>query len=105
MDKKLNGSNSVLEGKIHFKEKELAEENFKYLDLDELIFNFIKKNNATKTRIKVHDITRNFSKYRSQKMAFGCSPSLKSLSLHWKDLFTANPVHFHLGNQASFLYL
>lgn len=42
-DKKLNGSNSVLEGKIHLKEKELAEENFKYLDLDESIFNFIKR--------------------------------------------------------------
>ena len=43
MGKKLNGSNSVLEGEIHFREKELAEEKSKYSDLDELIFNFTKR--------------------------------------------------------------
>lgn len=58
-----------------------------------------------RTQIKVHDIPRDFSKYHFQQMAFGYDPSLKSLSLHWKDLFTAVPVHFHLGNKASFLYL
>lgn len=41
LGKKLNGSNSVLEGKIYF--KELAEEKSKYSDLDKLICNFTKR--------------------------------------------------------------